>query len=99
MNFAVIAVQTDLWRVRPLLVRLAVIQDVFLLPAAILFVYAAFRLVRRDRDGSVRARFTAGALLTIRCMRVVAGVAVASELSSGIVAWERIPPALPGLWW
>jgi hypothetical protein len=90
------ALRLDLWRVRPVAVRLVIVQSVFLVPAALVYLRAAIGLLRREGDSDPRARFTAGAYLAIRAMRVVAGLAVASEFSSGFVAWSRIYYALPG---
>lgn len=95
--FAHNALAWDLWRVRPVAVRLVIIQSVFMFPAAFVSLRAATELARRTRDASTRARFAAVAFLAIRCMRVVAGLAVASELSTGDIAWPRLFYALPGL--
>jgi hypothetical protein len=55
VDFARTAVRVDLWRVHPEAVRLVVIQDAFLIPATVLFLQAAFALVRRDVDAPARA--------------------------------------------
>jgi hypothetical protein len=94
--FARTALALDLWRVRPVAVRLVIVQSVFVLPASLVYLRAAIALVRREADADARARFTAGAYLAIRAMRVVAGVAVASEFASGYVEWARVFFALPG---
>jgi hypothetical protein len=69
---------------------------VFLAPAAFVYLRAAIGLLRHDRDADGRARFTAVAYIAIRAMRVVAGLAVASEFSRGYVDGSRVAYALPG---
>ncbi len=96
-EFAVLAVRRDVWRIEPLLVRLAVIQAVFLLPASLLFLRAVTGLLEHRPGAGARARNTAAMMIAIRGMRVVAAVAVASELSRGMVAWMQIARAMPGV--